>query len=41
MDDGDDASIVISLRHACPGGGDVCVCVCACVCMYIRVCAGV
>ena len=37
MDDGDDASIVISPRHACPGGEDVCVC----VYMYICMCPGV
>jgi hypothetical protein len=41
MDDGDDASIVISLRHACPGGGDVCVCVCVHVCVCIYVCVPV
>ena len=38
-----DVSIVISPRHAYPGGKDMCVCVyvCMCVCVYVCVCAGV
>ena len=35
-----DVSIVISPRHAYPGGKDMCVCVyvCMCVCVYVCMC---